>query len=269
MSGSCETAAINNTGHRLTDGTLLPRGNSVTSSALVEVEYGVTERFAATASLPYVFARYTGGLPSFSRLPLDECRCWHSSFQDISLAGRYRFGDDFWAITPQVRYARPSHSYPFEGEAVVGPNLQQLHLGVTGAWRLAPVVPKASLQAGYDYGIVEKPLANVPLNRSSAFFDAGYAITRSLFVHGGGLYQKVHGGVTSLSLFSGPAEVFVQRDRVLKTRYFHLASGVSYSTGAADLFFSVEKYVWGRDTHNGIAYTVGSTWYFDFSKPRP
>ena len=34
----------------------------------------------------------------------------------------------------------------------------------------------------------------------------------------------------------------------------------------ADLFFAVEPYVWGRDTHDGVAYAVGPTWYFDFSK---
>jgi hypothetical protein len=38
---------------------------------------------------------------------------------------------------------------------------------------------------------------------------------------------------------------------------------------AADLFVAVEPYIWGRDTHDGIAYTAGSTWYFDFSKRKP
>ena len=52
-------------------------------------------------------------------------------------------------------------------------------------------------------------------------------------------------------------------------RYWHMTGGVSYSTRFADLFFAVEPYVWGRDTHDGIAYTVGSTWYFDFSKRNP
>ena len=52
-------------------------------------------------------------------------------------------------------------------------------------------------------------------------------------------------------------------------RYWHATGGVSYSTRFADLFFAVEPYVWGRDTHDGIAYTVGSTWYFDFSKRKP
>ena len=90
-----------------------------------------------------------------SGLELDACRCWNESFQDFSIAGRYRFGDEFWALTPQVRYILPSHDYPYQGEAVVGPNLQQLLLGISGAWRLAPVLPKASIQAGYTFALVE------------------------------------------------------------------------------------------------------------------
>ena len=76
-------------------------------------------------------------------------------------------------------------------------------------------------------------------------------------------------GVTSTALFVGGPEQFAQRDRILKTQYWHLAGGLSYSTEPADLFVSIEKHIWGRDTHDGIAYTVGSTWYFDFSRPRP
>jgi hypothetical protein len=90
-----------------------------------------------------------------------------------------------------------------------------------------------------------------------------------MFVHGGALYQRVHGGVTSMAIFTGPPDQYAQRDRILKTRYWHLVGGASYSTGPADLFVSIEKYLSGRDTHDGIAYTVGSTWYFDFSRPRP
>lgn len=258
---------VSNTGHFLTDGTLLPRGESVTTSALVELDYGVTDRFAATVGLPYIFARYTGGLPPFSQLERDSCRCWHSSFQDFSLAGRYRLGDEFWAITPQVRYSRPTHNYPFEGEAVVGRNLQELQVSVNTGLRLASL-PKASVQAGYTYAFVEKPLEDLPIDRSNVFFNFGYALTRSLFVHSGALYQRTHGGLTSVELFGSP-ERFAQRDRIIKTQFWHIAGGAAYSTGLADLFFSIEKYVWGRDTHNGIAYTVGSTWYFDFSKPTP
>ena len=259
---------VDNTGHILTDGTLFPRGQSVTTSLMVEVDYGVTERFAATASVPFVFAKYTGDLPPFSRLERDACRCWNQSFQDLSIAGRYRFGDDFWAITPQVRYVLPTHDYPYRGEAVVGPNLQQLLLGISGAWRLT-ALPKASVQAGYTFAVVEKPVEDMRPNRSNFTASFGYALTRSVFVHGGALFQKTHGGLTAFGVAVAPPDEAAQADRLLKMRYWHLTGGVSYSTRFADLFFSVEPYVWGRDTHDGVAYNVGSTWYFDFSKRKP
>jgi len=257
---------VDNTGHILTDGTLFRRGQSVTTSVLTEVDYGVTERLAATVAVPFVFARFTGQLPPVSGLERDTCRCWHQSFQDFSIAGRYRLGDDFWALTPQVRVVIPSHDYPYRGEAVVGPNLNQVLLGISGAWRLAPALPKASIQAGYTFALVEKAGEDLRANRSNLSTSFGYALTRSLYVHGGALFQKTHGGLTAFDLRVAPPDQRAQGDRLLKMRYWHLTAGLSYSVGSADLFFSVEPYVWGRDTHDGIAYTLGSTWYFNFSR---
>ncbi len=74
---------IDNTGHILTDGTVRRRGQSVTSSVLAEVDYGITERLAATAAVPFVFAKYTGQNDPFSGLERDACRCWHQSFHDL------------------------------------------------------------------------------------------------------------------------------------------------------------------------------------------
>jgi hypothetical protein len=258
---------VDNTGHLLTDGTLLPRGQSVTTSLLAEVDFGVTERFAATASVPFVFAKYTGSLPPFSGLELDSCRCWHQSFQDLSLGARYRFGDEFWALTPQLRYVQPTHDYPYHGEAVVGPNLWQMLLSVNGALR-TPALPKASIQAAYTYTLAETTVDGIRPNRSNVSMSFGYALTRSLYVHGGALAQKNHGGLTAFGIFVAPPDQAAQADRLLKMRFWHMTGGVSYSTPFADLFFSVEPYVWGRDTHDGIAYTVGSTWYFDFAKSK-
>ena len=257
---------VDNTGHILTDGTLFPRGQSVTTSLLAEVDYGVTERFAATLSVPFVFARYTGDLPPFSGLERDACRCWHESFQDLSFGGRYRFGDEFWALTPSVRYILPSHDYPYQGEAVVGGKLQQLLTGVNAAWRLAPVLPKASIQGAYTFALTEKVIGDTRPNRSNVTASFGYSLTRALYVHSGALFTKTHGGLTAFEVGAAPPDERSQADRLLKMRFWHLTGGVSYSAGFADLFFAVEPYIWGRDTHDGIAYTAGATWYFDFSK---
>jgi hypothetical protein len=259
---------VDNTGHIGTDGTVARVGQSVTTNLLAEIDYGVTERFAATASVPFVFAKYTGKNPPISGLEHDACRCWNESFQDFSLSGRYRFGDEFWALTPQLRYVLPSHDYPYHGEAVVGQNLNQLLLGINAAWR-TPALPKASLQGGYTYTFAEAAVDGIRPNRSNVTMSFGYALTRSLYVHGGALAQKNYAGLTVAEFFtSAPPDQKAQADRLLKMRYWHMIGGVSYSTRFADVFFSVEPYVWGRDTHDGIAYTVGSTWYLDFSKSK-
>ena len=91
--------------------------------------------------------------------PLDLARLQAqvgSGFQDFSAAARYRFGDDTWAIAPQVKYGLPSHNYSYVGEAVVGRNLNELELGVFAALRLVDILPKATVQAGYIYSFVEK-----------------------------------------------------------------------------------------------------------------
>lgn len=265
---------VDNTGHRLSDGYLRVAGQSVTTSADFELEYGITDRLSATFGIPYVFAKYTGSLPPPSGLPVDACQCWHSSFQDFSLAARYRFGDDPWAATPVVRYVRPSHGYNYVGEAAVGRDLQEVQVGVGAGLRLVGFLPQGSVQAGYTYSFVEKVL-DIPNDRSNGFVQLGYALTRRLFVHAGGTWQRTHGGLRIGSVtgnpfflpgeFNTPAR-FAQRDRLTRSNYWHVGGGLSYSAGPVDVFASISKYVSGTDTHNGQAYTAGATWYFDLSK---
>ena len=256
---------IDNTGHIPSTGVPNSLGQSVTTSVLAEADYGVTDRWAATVAVPFVFARYRGPNEPLSGEYRDTCFCWQQSLQDFSLASRYNFGSDFWALTPQVRVIMPSHNYPYKGEAVVGPNLKQLLLSINGAWRFSP---KAAIQAGYTFALVEKATEDMRANRSHVFASFGYQLTHSLYVHGGALYQQTHDGFTLSEVFSAaPDSVERQQgDRLLKMRYLHLTGGLSYELPFADLFFAVQPYMWGRETHNGVAYTVGSTWYFDWSR---
>ena len=111
------------TGRRFTDGTRISAGQTETVTVLLEADYGVTDRLSATLGLPVHFREVHGrAVPAFP-IPgrsTDACHCWHSTFQDFSLAARYRLGDDPWAVTPLVRYINPSHDYNYQGEAVVG-----------------------------------------------------------------------------------------------------------------------------------------------------
>ncbi len=265
---------VDNTGHRLTDGFLRVAGQSVTTSLDLELDYGVTDRLSATFGVPYVFAKYTGSLPSPSRLPVDQCQCWHSSFQDLFLAARYRLGNDVWAATPVVRYVRPSHDYNFVGEASVGRDLEEVQAGLNVGTRLITFLPQASVQAGYTYAFVERVL-DIRNDRSSAFFQLGYALTRRLYVQAGATWQRTHGGLRIGSVTGDPfplpgefntPERFAQRDRLTRSNYWHAGGGLSFSAGPVDIFAAFQKYLSGSDTHNGQAYSVGATWYFDLLK---
>ena len=262
---------VDNTGHRFSDGLLLARGQSETTSALVELEYGWTDRLSTSVGIPYVFAKYTGANVPISGLPIDTCHCWNSAFQDMAFSARYRLGDGTWAVTPLVTYGRPSHDYAYVGEAVVGRNLQETQIGATAGLKLQRVLPRASVQVTYAYAFVEKPLDDVSINRSNAAFAFGYPLTRLFFLNGSVAWQRTHGGLLSGSPSGVPGELntperIAERDRVLKSNYWHAGGGLSYSAGPVDLFLSVTKYVAGTDTHNGLVFTTGTTWYFNVSR---
>lgn len=262
---------VDNTGHRFSDGFLISAGDSVTKSALLELDYSLSDRLAVTAAIPYVFAKYTGAGPPVSKLPVDSCRCWHSSFQDFSIGARYRFGNDAWAVTPTLKYVLPSHDYPYEGEAVVGRNLNELQVGFNAATRLTGMLNRASVHTTYAYAIVEKPVPGLSINRSNASLDLGYALTDRLSIRGGVIFQQTHGGVRVGSPTGNPffppgeltADLYRQRDRLLSVQYWQAGGGMSYAVGPVDLFVSYTQYIQGKNAHDGHAYTAGATWYLD------
>ncbi|HET7292161.1 MAG TPA: hypothetical protein VFM88_07045 [Vicinamibacteria bacterium] len=259
---------VDNTGHRLTDGTFRASGQSVTTSGLLEVEYGVTDRLAATLGIPYVFAKYTGKEPPLSGQPVDFCRCWQSGFADFSASVRYRFGDDAWAVTPVVRLGQPSHAYPYKGEAVVGKQLTEAQVGVAAGLRL---LSRINLQGSYTYAFVEKALDEISVNRSNVVAGVGYGVNRRLHVHAAWLWQHTHGGLRLGSPtgdpFFPPGEINTPErraaaDQIRMVRWMQVAGGLSFDAGPVDLFASYTKYVWGRDAHNGQVFGAGVTWYF-------
>lgn len=262
---------IDNTGHRLSDGFFRRSGQSVTTSVLFDVEYGVTDRLSANIGIPYVFAKYKGALPPMSGLPVDACRCWQSAFGDFSLGARYRFGGNTWAVTPLVRFGVPSHDYAYRGEAVVGKQLSEAQVGVSAGAKLAGFLSRASVGTTYTYAFVERALDDISVNRSNASIDLGYALNSRLYVRAAGTWLRTHGGLRAGSVtgipFRFPGEFntperAAERDRLQRVRYMQVAGGLSYSAGPVDVFASFAKYVWGRDAHNGQVYNLGATWYF-------
>jgi hypothetical protein len=265
---------IDNTGHLLTDGYFVARGQSVGQSVLLDAEYAVTDRLAVTAGIPYVFGKYTGSLPPLSGTARDACQCWTSGFQDFAFGVRHRFGNGSWAITPLARYGQPSHDYPFTGEAAIGRNLTQLQLGVATGVRLPGWASRANLQASYSYAFVEKAIDDISVNRSNASGEIGYSAGSRLYLRAAVLWQRTHGGLRLGSdtgnPFPLPGEVNTPERRAVanqarRVNYWHIAGGLALNAGPIDVFASYVWFVAGTDTHAGHAFAVGTSWYFDTS----
>jgi len=109
---------LNNTGHRATNGHTLPVATSFDMPLYFEAEYAFTNRVSLIAGLPYVFAKYTDSNPPPSPipyLPVDECHCWQSGWQDFGITARYNLADGAFGLTPFVSLGVPSQNYNFRG----------------------------------------------------------------------------------------------------------------------------------------------------------
>jgi hypothetical protein len=260
------TQAIDNAGHLLSDGTLLPDGKSRNVSALIELDYAITDRLAVSVGLPYVFAKYIGpGEPPFVFRAVDQCRCWNGDWQDLAASVRYTITDGAVALTPSVSLGVPSHDYEWQGEAVAGFGLRELRLALDGGVRLDAISSRLALMGRYQYAVVEEVL-DVSHNRSNVSATVSVTISERLSVRGGASWQRTHGGLRFGSLPGSslpvPGEftteaLFDQHDRLLRDNNTRLGGGVSYSLPRVDLFVSYMQFVAGTDTHSGQAITLG------------
>lgn len=261
---------IDNTGHRRTNGFLVPHGLSRDMSLYLEAEYAFTGRFSLTAGLPYVFAKYTDPDPPIYPIPFlpqDQCRCWQTGWQDFGVSARYNLvggASGAFALTPSVSLGVPSHDYNFRGEAALGRNLRDERIGIDAGRRLDAISSSLSIQGGYSYAFVEKVMG-ISTNRSNARGEANYFISRKLQVHGGVFWQRTHGGLRFGSpapadlVFPGEVntpELLYQHDRLLRDNYWHAGGGLAYSFPQFDVFATYIAFVGGADTHAGRALTI-------------
>ena len=191
------TQTIDNTGHLLADGSLLPDGESRDASIYVEGEYAFTDRLSVTAGIPFVFAKYIGPGPTPGpQQPVDSCRCWNRGWQDFGFTARYSVVRGAFGVTPSVSVGAPSHNYDYRGEAVLGRGLREARIGIAVGRRLDAISPRLSVQGQYTYAFVEHVL-DVPNNRSNATLEGSFLATRKLLARGFISWQRTHGGLSA------------------------------------------------------------------------
>jgi hypothetical protein len=251
---------IDNTTHRLTDGSSLDGYDSVSHGVLLNLEYAFTDRLSVSVGVPFLGVKYLGPEPSFFGLSIDDCRCWNTGWQDLGVTGRYNLSNGSFALTPSISVGVPTNDYSYFGEAVLGRNLRELRVTLDAGQRLDPISPNLSISGRYSYAFVERVL-DLANNRSNFALEPSYLVTRRLSTRAVFAWQRSHGGLRTTEFETD--EQWEQYDRLLRENYFHAGGGAAYSFNRFDVFGSYIHYAGGTDTHGGRALTIGLSWPFE------
>jgi hypothetical protein len=245
---------------------------------ILQLEYGLTDRLALNARLPYITSRYTGSLDEpilvFIRDKYEEYRRtnpaagasvdtgdYYGTLQDFGFTLRYNLLERGLTVTPVISMIVPSHDYRTIGEASAGQNLLALQTGVNVGRLLDPVAPNAYVHGRYTYSFVQS-YRDIPLDRSTAEFEVGYAIAPTVVVRALANWMRTHGGIPFDEALKD-LSLFLEHDRLLSSRHWHVGAGATVTlTDAFDLETAVSTFVSGAATRYGIGLNVGLTWRF-------
>jgi hypothetical protein len=233
------------------------------------VGYGITDRFALTASIPFVTGKYVGpyphkedgrddGLPGPPILPADDGQ-YHGYLTDYRINLGFQALSGTVAVAPFVTAVIPSQDYPTLAHAAPGKGLNQVLVGFAAGASLDRIVPRTYTEVYYNYAFVEEVLG-FNTNRSDFGFQMGYFITPSLGVRflAAGFYT--HGGLDPLSWEDLTDEQILVHDQILKLSNVSVGGGLSYElTGNTQVGISYLRSVYGRGMwkmDHGLGFSV-------------
>jgi hypothetical protein len=259
-----------------TAGQYLYPDSNASHSVIWDVEFGVTDRFAVHASLPYMAVRYVGG-PNAHTIgihgqpsTLDNGH-YHPTTQDVRVGGSWSLIQSRrLSVAPFADGVIPSHHYESLGQSVVGRDLRGLVVGTTVSG-FVDVLPGLYFQALVSHSFVQKVLS-VRANQSNLDSEAGYFITPRVAARFIEAFQYTHNGIEFIGsrpssvlhdTQQGSFNVFLNHDRLLMTRVLNLGGGVTVGlSDAVDVFASATKSTWGRNVQRDHFFTAGVNVHF-------
>lgn len=222
-------------------GGYLEIGEKTLRSTTLELDYGLTDRFALTASIPFMSNRYVGNRPHDPRRLqnphgegfIDDGQ-YRSGWSDWGLGLRWLWRTDPVAITPFVSYHHPSHDYPIFTGTAFGSGQWRVDLGINAGARLPGPIKNLYLQGGYAYSYMERTEPNdspsYRVNHSVLSLELGYLITPRLNASLGWRYRTTHNALSFPQDFNPPFtdDLYYYHDQLYPLEQSVLNLGVGY-----------------------------------------
>jgi hypothetical protein len=222
-------------------GGLAELGDVTLRTGTLEVDYGLGERWALAATIPFKSNRYVGNAPHDpSRLQnphgerlLDDGR-FHSGWGDWGLSLRWLWLEAPVVVVPFVSYYRPSHDYPIFTGTAFGTGQWRFDLGLNAGARFPGRLRNVWWQLGYAYSHVEKTRPDdAPahrVNHSVASATLGWIATPRLGLTLGWRYRRAHDGLRMPEDFNPPFtdDLYYYHDQLFPLEQSVLSLGASW-----------------------------------------
>lgn len=216
-------------------------GKVIGNTLLLSLDYGLSDHWVISASLPFKNNRFTGSDPHYlpANFPIandqrfiDDGQ-YHAGWADWSVALRYQWRAEPFLITPFIGYSRPSHDYTFFAHSGFGNQQWAWRAGLhVGNW-FPPPWQTGYWQAGYTYTF-EQPVSHRRVNYGALSLGLGYFLTPRLDTHLLIEHSNSYGdGIHSLQEFANPDgspnfENILYHDQLFIARYTKASLGLNY-----------------------------------------
>jgi hypothetical protein len=252
--------------HLLQDGSRVDAGRVRLLGVVQSVDFGVTDKLAATVAFPIGAGRYSGRTPHL--LPIDNGN-YHGSLQDMGLSLRYNWLARPLVLTPFVSGSFPMDHYEHFAHSAIGSDSWEFRMGVNAGHHFESVLPRAYFQTQYMF-VVSEAFMNIRPNRNRFNGEFGYFLTKKLAVRALALSQLTHGGLDVSDFHHRvPSDpLWRQHDRIQRANLLNLGGGVSYGIrNNLDVFASLLHTTWGTNGHAlytgltlGVTYSFRTPW---------
>jgi hypothetical protein len=222
-------------------GGLIEQGDVTLRTAVLELDYGLTDRLALDITLPYKSNRYVGTTPHDPRKlqddhgePFRDDGEYHGGWGDWGIGLRWLWLSDPVAVTPFVSAYFPSHDYPIFTATANGTGQWRVDVGVNAGGRFPGNFRNLTWQAGYAYSFMEKTRPeNSPdhrVNHSVLNLQLAYAMSPQWSTSLGWRYRKTHNALRMPEDFNFPFtdDLFYHHDQLFALEQAVVEAGVSY-----------------------------------------
>jgi hypothetical protein len=268
---SLNYAGLSTSDHLISSGEPQDRGPTRLNIVTVGVLYGITDRIAVSADVPYIASKFVlapGLTPNAHdrEATIDDGR-YHSTLQDFHAALKYNAFRGAIMVTPFFELTIPTHRYETFGHSAPGKYLREYRAGMNIGRLLNPILPRAYFDLRYSYSFVQN-LEDMNLDRNNIDLEMGYFLKPTVAVRALGAVQKTLGGVESLVPPDSP--FFPNHDRLERGHYTRIGGGVTFALSRrTDIYLLVVSTISGKNVQAFTALGVGVTWNFKTRKSPP